>query len=134
MTALPLLHQLHALGVVLAPSPDGTVRCRAPKGILTPALVDAMRQHKTELHTLVEEWSERAAIAEYCGGLSRPAAEALAWQCVLDIIRNNDIMGGTQHYQNQGLLRRSDTDALLSRSQIEPSGAACLHQFRPRRV
>jgi len=52
----------------------------------------------------------------------------------IDIIRNNDIMGGIQHYQNQGLLRRSDTDALLSRSQIELSGAACLHQFRSRRV
>src|SRR5215467_6547424 len=37
-------------------------------------------------------------------------------KCIIDIIRNNDIMGGTQHYQNQGFLRRSDTDALLSRS------------------
>src|SRR5215471_18018105 len=53
---------------------------------------------------------------------------------LLDIIRNNDIMGSTQHYQNQGLLRRGDTDALLPRPQTEPSGSACLHQFRPRRV
>ena len=51
--------------------------------VLTPALLDVMRQHKPALHALVEEWSERAAIAEYCGGLSRPEAERLAWQCAL---------------------------------------------------
>jgi hypothetical protein len=67
----------------MTPLPDGTVRCRAPKGVLTPALVDAMRQHKPELHALVEEWSERAAIAEYGGELLREAAERLAWECVL---------------------------------------------------
>ena len=83
MTLLDLLHHLHEHGVILLPSPDGTVRCRAPKGVLTPALVDAMRQHKPELHALVEEWSERAAIAEYGGGLSRAEAERLAWACVL---------------------------------------------------
>jgi hypothetical protein len=80
---LALFQQLHALGIVLTPYPDGTVRCRASKGTLTPALVDAMRQHKAALHELVEEWSERAAIAEYCGGLSREQAEALAWQYAL---------------------------------------------------
>ena len=52
----------------------------------------------------------------------------------LDIIRNNDIMGGKQHSQNQRLLRRGDTDALLPRSQTAPSGAARLDQCRPRRV
>ena len=83
MTALALLQQLHALGIVLTPYPDGTLRYKAPKGTLTPALVDGMRQHKAALHALVEEWSERAAIAQYCGGLSQSAAEALAWRCVL---------------------------------------------------
>jgi hypothetical protein len=83
MTAIALLQQLHEHGVSLMPSSDGTVRCRAPKGVLTPALVDAMRQHKAELHGLVEEWSERAAIAEYCGGLTREEAERLAWEWVL---------------------------------------------------
>ena len=83
MTALALLQQLHALGVVLTSSPDGTLRYRAPKGVLTPALLDVMRQHKPELHALVEEWSERAAIAEYGGGLTREAAERQAWECVL---------------------------------------------------
>jgi|SRR2546425_8746402 len=83
MTALDVLHQLHALGVSMTPSPDGTVRYKAPKGVLTPALLEMMRQHKAELLDLVEAFEERAAIAQYCGGLSRPAAEALAWKCVL---------------------------------------------------
>lgn len=47
-----------------------------------PGLLDAKRQHTQELHGLVEAWSERAAIAEYCGGLSRENAERLAWECV----------------------------------------------------
>ena len=38
---------------------------------------------KTALLDLVEDFEERASIAQYCSGLSRPAAEALAWQCVL---------------------------------------------------
>ena len=84
MTAHNLLHQLHELGVILTPYPDGTLRYKAPKGMLTPELLYGMRQHKQELHALVEEWSERAAIAEYCGGLPRPAAEARAWACVLE--------------------------------------------------
>ncbi len=83
MTAMDLLPQLHERGVILTPYPDGTVRCRAPKGVLTPALRDDLRQHKAALHALVEEWSERAAIAETCGGLLRAEAEALAWACVL---------------------------------------------------
>jgi hypothetical protein len=83
MTALALLQQLHELDVALELYLDGTLRYHAPKGVLTPALVDAMHQHTPGPHARVEEWSERAAIAEYCGGLSRPEAERLAWQCVL---------------------------------------------------
>jgi hypothetical protein len=69
MTAPDLFQQLHKRGVILTPYADGTLRCRAPQGILT--------------HALVEEWSEHAAIAEYCGELLREAAEQLAWTCVL---------------------------------------------------
>jgi hypothetical protein len=32
------------------------VRRRAFKGVLTPAMVDAMHQHKQALHALGEEW------------------------------------------------------------------------------
>jgi hypothetical protein len=83
MTALDVLQELHEHGVILTPSPDGTVRCRAPKGALPPVLVDAMREQKAALHGLVEAFEERAAIAQYCGELERPEAETLAWQCVL---------------------------------------------------
>jgi hypothetical protein len=83
MTALVLFQQLHALGVALTPYPDGTLHYKAPKSVLTLALLDAMRQQKRELHALAEAWSERAAIAEYEGGLSREQAERLAWQCLV---------------------------------------------------
>jgi hypothetical protein len=52
--------------------------------VLTPALLDVMRQHKAALHALVEEWSERTTVVEYCGGLSCEDAERLAWACMLD--------------------------------------------------
>jgi hypothetical protein len=81
VTALDLLQQLRDLGVVLTPYPDRTLRYKAPKGTLTPALVDGMHRQKAELHALVEEWSERAAIMEYDGGLPRAEAEGLAWDC-----------------------------------------------------
>jgi tubulysin polyketide synthase-like protein len=68
---------------VLTPYPNETLRYKAPKGVLTPDLLDGMHQHKQELHALVEAFEERAAMAEYYGGLSRAAAEQVAWQCVL---------------------------------------------------
>ncbi len=79
-----LLLDLHERGVIVTPYPDGTVRCRAPKGVLTPALHDALRQHKAALLDLVEEFEERAAIAEDCGGLPRADAEALAWHSLVE--------------------------------------------------
>ena len=83
MTALALLRQLYALGVALTPLLEGTLRYRASNGVLTSALFNVMRQHKQERYALVEAFEERVAIADYCGGLSRPEAERLAWQCVL---------------------------------------------------
>jgi hypothetical protein len=55
MTALDVLQQLHDLGMLLTPLPDGVVRYCTRKGGLTPAMVDAMRQHNPGLHALVEE-------------------------------------------------------------------------------
>jgi hypothetical protein len=49
MMTLALFQQLHTLGVVLTPSPDGTLRYKAPKGVLTPELLGALRQHKAAL-------------------------------------------------------------------------------------
>ena len=82
MTALALLQQLYDTGVVLTPYPDGTLRYKAPKGTLTPALLEGMRQHKDELHSVVEAFEERAALLEYDGRLPRDEAERLAWACI----------------------------------------------------
>jgi hypothetical protein len=82
MTALNFFLQLHTLRVVLTPYPDGTLRYKAPKGTMTSELLDVIRQHKSALHALVEDWSERAAIAQYCGDLAREEAERLAWACI----------------------------------------------------
>jgi hypothetical protein len=78
MTALALLRQLYALGVALTPLLEGTLGYRAPKGVLTSALFNVMRQHKQERYALVEAFEARAAIAEHYGGLSRPEAERRA--------------------------------------------------------
>jgi hypothetical protein len=83
MTAAELLTTLHALGVTLSPRVD-RLRVDAPEGVLTAELRQAIRTQKGELLALVEEWSERAAIAEYCGGVPRAEAERLAWECVLE--------------------------------------------------
>src|SRR5438093_1012423 len=83
MTDLALLEQLHVRGVILTPYLDGMLRYKAPKSTLTPDLLAAMCQQKAEPYDLVEEWSERVAMAEDCGGLARAEAERLAWTCVL---------------------------------------------------
>ena len=85
MTAAELLTTLQALGVTLSPRVD-RLHVDAPEGVLTAELRQAIRTQKGELLALAEEWSERAAIAEYCGGAPRVEAERLAWQCVLEAV------------------------------------------------
>jgi hypothetical protein len=80
MTPIDLLQNLRDLGILLTPYPDGSIRYKAPNGVMTAALSAAMRTHKQELLDLLETFEERAAILEYDGGLSREEAEALAWQ------------------------------------------------------
>jgi hypothetical protein len=81
MTPLALFRVLRSAGVILRPDGD-RLHVDAPAGVLTDALRQAMRQQKESLLGLVEWYEERAAIAEYCGGLSRPEAEALAWDAL----------------------------------------------------
>jgi hypothetical protein len=85
MTAMDLLQHLHALGVVLTPYPDGTLRYKVPKGTMTLALLDEIRHQKAELHALVEAFEERAAIMEYDGRIPRDEAERLAWACIQSV-------------------------------------------------
>ncbi|MBT9260213.1 MAG: hypothetical protein KM310_10780 [Clostridiales bacterium] len=52
MTAAELLRELHRRGVRIT-AHDGRFRCEAPRGTITPDLVEAMRQHKAELMRLL---------------------------------------------------------------------------------
>jgi FAD/FMN-containing dehydrogenase len=52
-------------------------------GNVTRDMLEALRQHQDALLDLVDAFEERAAIAEYCGGMPRHEAEALAWRVLL---------------------------------------------------
>ena len=84
MTPLELLRTLHARGIRMAPYPEGKVRCRAPAGAWTQALLATLNAQQATVADLLEAFEERAAIGEYCGSLTRPAAEQFAWQWVLN--------------------------------------------------
>jgi hypothetical protein len=83
MTLSALLSTLHAAGVALTLD-AGALRYRAPKGVMTPDLLQQLAEYKAALLDLLEAFEERAAIMEYEGGLSQEEAERLAWACVLD--------------------------------------------------
>ena len=83
MTVLTFVAHLRFLGITLSPLPDGRIKVHDARDALTPELVDLIRQHKPAVHAVLIELAERAAIAEFCGGLSPEDAEALAWHCVI---------------------------------------------------
>lgn len=76
MTAMELFRDLRQCGAVLIPMVDH-VRIAAPPGKPCPGLL-------RDLLDLLEEYGERAAIAEDCGGLPRADAEALAWHALVE--------------------------------------------------
>lgn len=104
MTALELLEDLKKRGVDLEPEGD-SLRYRGPAGALTPSLRQALATHKAEVLSHLrgevdlpahvgdwpEEWLEvyieRAAIAEFDGGLSRAEAERRAEELVREAHR-----------------------------------------------
>jgi hypothetical protein len=73
-----LLSELRSRGVELSIDPSGGLAFNAPKGVMTDSIVDRIRAHRDELVDLLERLDERAAIAQYGGGLSRSDAERLA--------------------------------------------------------
>ena len=75
MTALALLQQLYTLRMVLTPYPDGTLRYKAPKGVLTPQLLDAMRQHKVALLAMLTPERPYPAPALPCAVLAMQRPE-----------------------------------------------------------
>lgn len=76
MTAMELFTDLRQCGAVLTPLVDH-VRIDAPPGAPCPALL-------RDLLDILEGYEERAAIMEYCGGLTRAEAEALAWAWLME--------------------------------------------------
>jgi TubC N-terminal docking domain len=53
MTPLDLIERLRSIGVILALSSGGTIRYKAPQGVMTAELSEAMRIHKAALLDLV---------------------------------------------------------------------------------
>ncbi len=94
-----ILSDLTRRGVWLAPNGD-RLYVDAPKGLLTPDLLDELRRHKAELlallhdvlpdtvEDLAEHWNERAAILEYDAGLPRAQAEEQAAAMTATLARN----------------------------------------------
>jgi hypothetical protein len=106
-----LLAEVRAAGVHLALD-GGALRVRVPKGVLTAAQREQLTAHRAEIAALLAEpaadrthrdmsrpvppvavdalpvdlmlaFEERAALAEFDGGLDRAAAERLAWDEVI---------------------------------------------------
>jgi len=80
MTPANLLRALHSLGIVLTAYTDGTIRYKAPRGVLTDAMREAIRTHKEGLRDLVERDTARAARLESVGKLPCEGVEAPTWR------------------------------------------------------
>ena len=93
MTVSELVQSVVYGGVVLTWQGD-MLHVSAPTGTLTPALKQALRQHKPQLWAWCQQvaswnvdtrelWDERAAIMEYEGGLPRDEVEWQAFLCIV---------------------------------------------------
>lgn len=99
MTAGELLRELHRRGVRLT-AHEGRLRCEAPRGTITPDLVEAMRQHKAAVLAILQgaeveagpEWRPRlgesfpavwpSGECVRCGGRRwRWSTAAGRWEC-----------------------------------------------------
>jgi hypothetical protein len=100
-----LLAEICAAGVDVGLD-DGVLRVRAPKGILTAVQRERLIEHRAEIISLLAEpandrealaddlraiFDERAAIAEFDGGLAHEAAERLARQEVTSGPAGDDV-------------------------------------------
>src|SRR5215813_3809954 len=77
MTPHELLSQLQAAGVQLTPGPEGTLACRAPRGVLTAELVAQVQESKAALLALVQAPLEPEAPPP------APRRSVKAWRCYL---------------------------------------------------
>ena len=93
MNPATIIQELQVDGVSLTLSPSGTIKATGD-GAAVNRWLTVIREHKAEIIDVLkvgagdtaaepfdrEAWEERAAIAEFDGGLSREDAEWLAWQ------------------------------------------------------
>lgn len=72
-----LFRRLRSLGVSLFTNGAG-LGFDSPEGVITDELLSEMRAHRDDLIAVAERFEERAAVAQYDGGLIRSEAERLA--------------------------------------------------------
>ena len=86
MTLLDLLEQLRSMGVVLALSPGGAIHYKAPRGVMTAGLSEAMRTHKAALLDLIGR-REDAEIAQIPPALpaTAPIAGMITASCAVPL-------------------------------------------------
>jgi hypothetical protein len=64
MIPADLLAELRSLGVTLTLSPERRLRYKAPRGVITPELFEAIQTHREPLLDLVERGEERATVEQ----------------------------------------------------------------------
>jgi hypothetical protein len=137
MKAIDALEAARAAGISLAV--DGDSLLLEAASIPPAALLDGLSRHKADIVTLLraghdgwsaEDWqvffNERAAIAEFDGGLTRPEAEAQAFAfCVVEWLSRHPECSPAGRCLGCGG-RNQAYDALLPYG-VEPTGHAWLH-------
>jgi len=83
MDSLALLIHAHAAGLQVRAEGERLI-VRGPKRLA--GLAQQLLGQKAEVLEALEAFEERAAMAEYGGGLPRAEAEQLAWQWVLGVV------------------------------------------------
>jgi hypothetical protein len=64
VTAAEIYAHASTLGVRITLAEDGTVRCKAQQGLLTPELVQALRAMKEELRAYLQAWAQPPEAAQ----------------------------------------------------------------------
>ena len=137
MSAAGALKAARAAGLELVV--DGDALALRAASAPPVAVLDALRQHKTEIIALLrpgpdgwsaEDWlvyfDERAGIAEFDGGLSRAEAEARALEyCVVEWLNRNPVCSPAGRCVECGG-REEKWDKLLPYG-CKPTGHAWLH-------
>ena len=94
-----LLKRLHSLNVKLIPCGD-ELRFKAPKGALSPELVQELREHKADLLSMLRYGIPAARLYPYLGkAVKVPSGEGILWQVFAD--RVGVVIGGKVRFYKQ---------------------------------